>query len=366
MFLRAACVLIIFCSAAAAAAVDWPALVQKPYEQLKPSGPKLKPLLVADDGQAIATPTDWDPPRERLKKEWLLRLGSPPPKPAKLDIRVEASAELPDHVRRLVSFQSEGNDRIQAYLLVPRGAKQQAPLPAVVVFHETTPDTFRQPIGLGSDQNLAIALHLVQRGYVTLSPQCYIMKGGGPLAQSKVLAKRRPGWTGLGKMTFDASRSVDYLETVPEVDKSRIGCMGHSLGAKEVLYAMAFEPRYKAGVFSEGGIGLAMSNWCDPWYLTAAMKPHMSEMDNHEVLGLVAPRPLLVIGGNSADTDASWSYIREARSVYQLLAAKNRIGFHNHRRGHSLPSEARDLAYRWLDDWLGPAETGELATDEHR
>ena len=63
----------------------------------------------------------------------------------------------------------------------------------------------------------------------------------------------------MGKMTFDASRCVDYLETVPEIDKEKIGCIGFSLGAKEVLYAMAFEPRYRAGVFNEGGIGLRIA-----------------------------------------------------------------------------------------------------------
>ena len=40
---------------------------------------------------------------------------------------------------------------------------------------------------------------------------------------------------------------------------------------------MAFEHRYRAGVFSEGGIGLAMSNWHDPWYLTSAINKRAVE-----------------------------------------------------------------------------------------
>jgi hypothetical protein len=133
---------------------------------------------------------------------------------------------------------------------------------------------------------------------------------------------------------------------------SRIGCIGHSLGAKEVLYAMAFEPRYQVGVFNEGDIGLRMSNWTDPWYLTDAMKPHIPAMEHHQVLALIAPRPFLVLGGDDADGKASWAFVKEARSVYALLGVGDRIGRYNHRAGHSFPPAARQVAYQWLDRWL--------------
>jgi hypothetical protein len=178
------------------------------------------------------------------------------------------------------------------------------------------------------------------------------MKKDGPRSQAEELARRRAGWTGMGKMTFDASRCVDYLETLPQVDRSRIGCIGHSLGAKEVLYAMAFEPRYRVGVFNEGGIGLRMSNWTDPWYLTEAMKKHIPAMEHHQVMALIAPRPFLVLGGDSADGDASWPFVKEARTVYALLEARDRIGLVNHKAGHTFPESARGLAYQWLDHWL--------------
>lgn len=178
------------------------------------------------------------------------------------------------------------------------------------------------------------------------------MKGGGPRLQAQELARRRPGWTGLGKMALDASRCVDYLETLAPVDRAHIGCIGHSLGAKEVLYAMAFEPRFQVGVFNEGGIGLRMSNWIDPWYLTEAMKGHIPVMENHQVMALIAPRPFLVMGGGDADGEASWVFVKEARRVYALYGAADRIGLYNHKAGHSFPDKARRLAYEWLDHWL--------------
>jgi hypothetical protein len=70
------------------------------------------------------------------------------------------------------------------------------------------------------------------------------------------------------------------------------------------------------------------------------------------VLALVAPRPFLVLGGDSADGDRSWTFIQAVLPVYRLLGAGDRIGLSNHKGKHSFPREARRLAYRWLDHWL--------------
>ncbi len=301
---------------------SWPDLTQKPYEDLPAPDLGLKPLLRTADGQKIGSKQGWEKQRQLLRAAWLQRLGKPPDKPKTLDAQVKSREVEPDHIRQLVSFASEGDDRIRAYLLLPKGLREGEQRPAVVVFHPTTKETLREPVGLGKRQEMALALQLVRRGYITLSPECFIMKNGGGRSQAEELARRKPGWTGLGKMTFDASRCVDYLETLAPVDRSRIACIGHSLGAKEVLYAMAFEPRYRVGVFNEGGIGLRMSNWTDPWYLTEAMKKHIPEMEHHQVMALIAPRPFLVLGGDSADGAASWPFVKVVREVYALLRRK--------------------------------------------
>ena len=337
-----------------AEATDWPALLQKPYAHLPVPDLGLRPLLDGLDGKKVMTAQEWVKTRRVLRDAWLGHLGKAPEKPAALDVRVEKTDRQDGYTRQLLSFASEGDDRIRAYLLVPDGLARGDKGPAVVVFHETTRDTLDQPVGLGKSQDLALALHLTRRGYITLSPECYILKDkkGWAAGQAAALASRRPGWTGLGKMTFDASRCLEYLETVPAVDRERIGCIGFSLGAKEVLYAMAFEPRYKVGVFNEGGIGLRMSNWTDPWYLTEKMKEHIPASENHQVLALAAPRPVLILGGDSADGAASWPFVKAALPVYELFGAGNRIGLFNHKGKHSFPREGRDLAYRWLDSWL--------------
>src|SRR5262249_12114896 len=142
-----------------------------------------------------------------LHDAWVERLGKPPVKPDGLDVRTAKTEELDGHTRRLLSFRSEGEDRIRAYLLTPAGLKEGEKRPAVVVVRQTTRGPLKEPGGLGKKPELALALHLVKRGYVTLSPECYILKApeGWAKGQAAALEKRRPGWTGMGKMTFDAS-----------------------------------------------------------------------------------------------------------------------------------------------------------------
>lgn len=343
--------------------LDWKELVQKPYVGRPVPDLGLRPLLVAADGKKIVTRAEWEQARKALQKTWLAQLGQPPEKPARLDVRIAKTEKGDGYTRQLLSFVSEDDDRIRAYLLTPVGVKEGEKRPAVVVFHQTTKDTLRSPVGLGQKPELGLALQLARRGYVTLSPECYLMKdeeklakgqraGDVAKAQTDALVQRRAGWTGMGKMTFDASRCVDFLESLPLVDRERIGCIGFSLGAKEVLYAMAFEPRYKVGVFDEGGIGLRMSNWTDPWYFGAKIKPHIPALEHHQVLALAAPRPFLILGGDSADGEASWPFVKAVLPVYELLGAGDRIGLYNHKGKHSFPKEARRLSYRWLDHWL--------------
>ena len=328
--------------------LDWITLTQKPYKNAIIPDIGLTPLL----NPSIRTKEQWNNRRTELKALWMHKIGLFPKKPDSLATKIDGRETLTDHKRILLSFQSDKNDRIQAYLLIPTNINKTAKNPAVVVFHQTTKDTIKEPVGLGPNQSLAIANHLVGRGYIVLAPECFIMKGKGPQAQATELAKSSPELTGMGKMTFDSSRCIDFLETHENVDPSRIGCIGFSLGAKEVLYAMAFDPRYKAGVFNEGGIGIRMSNWTDPWYLTSKMKPNIPAMEHHQVLSLIAPRPILIMGGNSADGDSSWPFINETLPVYRLFDAEDKIGLINHRGKHTFPNSARVTAYQWLDHWL--------------
>jgi pimeloyl-ACP methyl ester carboxylesterase len=160
-----------------------------------------------------------------------------------------------------------------------------------------------------------------------------------------------PDSRGMARMLYDSQLAVDLLLSQPHVDPGRIGCVGHSLGAKEVIYLAAFDKRVRATVSSEGGISKTFSNWDAPWYLGKQMRdfPH----DHNELLGLVAPRAFLLIGGNSADGDVSWPLVENALAIYKLYSKRPPLGLYNHGLGHAVPPEAEARIYEWLQVELG-------------
>ena len=153
-------------------------------------------------------------------------------------------------------------------------------------------------------------------------------------------------------MLYDSQRAVDLLTSLPYVDTKRIGAIGHSLGAKEVLYLMAFDERVQVGVFSEGGVGIPMSNWDAKWYLGPEIHKFSGQHDHHELLALIAPRKLLILGGDSADGNQTWEYTFLAKQVHCMYTPKPFFGFFNHGKGHSVPDVANERIHQWFQNLL--------------
>jgi dienelactone hydrolase len=196
-------------------------------------------------------------------------------------------------------------------------------------------------------------VQLVERGYVVWCPRNYINTDGADWkGNAASIVAQHPDWTGMTRMVWDAIRAADFVESLPNVDRKRIGCLGHSLGGKVALFAMAFDERYRAGVSSEGGIGLTFSNWDAVWYLGPRIREPDFALENHQVLALIAPRAFLLLAGESADNDRSWNFIEAALPVYQLYRAEENVGWFNHRRGHRYSPEGRVVAENFLDGHL--------------
>ncbi|MFM8469868.1 MAG: alpha/beta hydrolase family protein [Limisphaerales bacterium] len=322
-------------------------------EPLAPAKPvALRPLLVEGGGQLITTSAGWKKQRAAIRAEWQAFLGAFPNEKAPLKAEVLSTETLSEFTRQLVKYQVEDGVFTDAYLLTPRNLSGK--LPGIVVFHQTVKSHAQQAAGIdASVPELMHGVQLVKRGYVVICPRCYIFGEGAGIAEwAKRELARRPAWTGMARMTWDGIRAADYLESLPHVDRERIGCLGHSLGAKEVLYAAAFEERFKVAVFSEGGIGLTFNNWDAPWYLGPRIKQPGFTREHHELIALIAPRPFLLLAGNSADSDRSAALVEAARPVYELLGAKDRVRLLNHRQGHRYPADAQTAAEELLDPHL--------------
>jgi dienelactone hydrolase len=337
----------------------WLAEVQVPPPEIPGSATRPAPLLFDAAHRPIATRADWDRRAAELAGRWREFLGTIPAPRAVPALTVVEEDRPEGVIRQRVRYEAEPGLPVEAYLLRPAVAEKNRP--GVVVLHSTVDYTIRQPAGLEGPADKHIGLHLARRGYVAFCPRCFLWEYGAPgkIAQAvDWLHKRHPGVTGMAKMLHDAVRAVDIVASQADVDPGRIGSIGHSLGAKEVLYLAAFDPRVRASVSSEGGIGLAYSNWDAPWYLGEAIRRPGFPLDHGQVLALAAPRAFLLIGGDSADGARSWPYIEAVRPVWSLTGAPDAVGLFNHRQGHAFPAAAQERSYAWLDWFLRPTTEG--------
>ena len=313
----------------------------------------LGPLLADRNGRPITTLRAWRRRKIELERAWRDLLGTleverrRPPR-----VEVVEEERLGDVVRQRVRYLAEPDVPTEAYVLSPRQPRGKSP--GAIVFHTTTPESIRQPAGLADVGEKHFGLTLARRGFVAFCPRNFLWPDTTRMAaedETRRFHRRHPRARGMAKMLFDGQVALDILAARSDVDRSRIGCIGHSLGAKEALYLSAFDPRITAVVSSEGGIGMTMSNWDADWYLGDIVQQPGFTREHHELLALAAPRPFLLVGGDSADGTASWPWVAAALPVYRLYGEPARLGLLNHRQGHTVPAEVEPRLLEWIETY---------------
>lgn len=328
-------------------------ILQPPPDPPRPPRP-LAPILVDRKGRPITSIEGWRRRRAAVERAWRellgigdLERGTPP--------RVEVLAEdrVGAIVRQHVRYFVEPDLPSEAYVLAPAQIRGRAP--GTIVFHTTTPESIRQPAGLADVAEKHFGLALARRGFVAFCPRNFLWPETARMAaeeETRRFRERHPRARGMAKMLFDGQVALDILAARPDVDPRRIGCIGHSLGAKEALYLTAFDRRVAAVVSSEGGIGTRMSNWDADWYLGDIVRQPAFVHEHHELLALAAPRPFLLVGGDSADGAASWPWVAAAVPVYRLYGSSVRIGLLNHKRGHVVPPDVLPRLLEWIETYV--------------
>lgn len=324
---------------------------------------RVSPLLIGPANEPIRDAAAWKSRRKELKESWERFLGPMPQPPDQNEFSVLQDASLPDCSRKLIRYECEPGMFVEAYLLQSTDAKFSGLRPGLVVLHQTTNRTIEEPAGLAGPESLQLGLKLARRGFVVICPRCFLWQDAATIqSATEQFLQKHPATLGMHKMLYDARRALDVLAALPQVNSKRIGAVGHSLGAKEVLYLAAFDERVRAAVASEGGLAFRSTNWDAPWYLGPRIRQADFERNHHELLALTAPRAMLVLGGETgsgaADGDRSWPLIEAALPVYRLFGGQPRLGLLNHHQGHSISPESFEKLAEWLEVYT--AESPEL------
>lgn len=299
----------------------------------------------------------------------LALLGTvPPTSPALAPEQIERT-DLGDVVREKITYLVETDERVPAFLLLPK--KGHGPYPAVLCHHQHG-GQFQVgkdgPAGLDSDVNQHYALELARRGYVTLvfDALCFNERQdptkklkGGDYERYQAMYRLSEGKTLQGKYVWDARRSLDYLASRPEVDASRIGMIGHSLGGQETLFTTAIDTRIRAAVSSCGFGSLRVLKRDHINHNYALFVPELAvHGDYGAVLALIAPRPFLAAARTDDPIFPKEGFeesIASARGAYAAAGGNDRLSTFFEPGGHAFSPTMREAAYAWLDRWLAPA-----------
>lgn len=312
--------------------------------------------------QPIKTAADWAQRREHIAA-WMQTVMGPLPKPDKpvsLDVKIEEEVSVGELTRRKISYQTDSTERrVKAFLFLPRVG--QVSQPAILCLHQTIGIGKGEPAGLGGSSNLHYGLHLAQRGYVTLAPD-YPSFG-----EYQFDFAPAHGYTsGSMKAIYDNIRAVDLLQSLPEVDKDRIGCIGHSLGGHNTMFTAYFEPRIKCLVSNCGFTrfhkyyGGALKGWTSLRDMPLIDSRHHNSPDEvpfdfPEIVAGFAPRPFLAsspIGDSNFEVSGVKDSIASAKPIYELLGASDALQANYPNCAHDFPEDVRKVAYDFFDKHL--------------
>jgi len=342
------------------------------------------------DGRFVSAPpvirSSWDDLLEGIKsrEEWLerktllrtrylelLRDDFKPSRRPEPDFRVHEETVVDGaYIRRLVSYRVEEDERAHAYLAIPLYLDRKAP--GMVVLHGTYRNGKERTAGLEDNYQKAYLDHLARRDYVVISPDHFVaghrIPPEGPYETGRFYA-RHPEWTAVGKFTWEHSIAIDILQAQPEVDRERIGVMGHSLGGQGSLFLSAYDQRVKAAACNCSAPffrhNREVLHWSrDYWYIyfkpirEGILAGKLPPIDFHEIMALSSPRPFLdLFAVNDGDPLTQKQRVLmdlKVSDAYTLEGAADKFSFYVHGQGHSVNLDARNLIYAWLDKHLCP------------
>ncbi len=188
--------------------------------------------------------------QKRRRELWSL-LGELPwqhkPKPAQLRKTEKKDGYTLEHL----VLDLNGVEPVPALLMIPDKRPPKAPGLLYIHWHGGTYPVGKNELLTGQKVLPAYAPVLAEKGTVTLAIDSWVFgerKHAENGNQGEMDAFKQMLWQGqvlYGMMMFDEFRAVDYLVSRPEVDASRIGAFGLSMGATKAWWLAALDPRIK-------------------------------------------------------------------------------------------------------------------------
>jgi len=308
---------------------------------------------------------DWNAKKGEYRRQLLEMLGLDPlPEKTDLKATVTGRVEQDEFVVENLHFQSRPGLYVTGNFYLPKKIDQ--PLPAIlyVCGHGAV-----KKDGVSFGNKVTYQHHgawFARNGYVCLTIDTLQM---GEIEGIHHGTHRygmwwwlNRGYTPAGVEAWNCVRALDYLETRPEVDKTKFGVTGRSGGGAYSWWIAAIDERIKAAVPVAGITDLqnhvvdgCVEGHCDCMYMVNTYR-----WDYPMVAALVAPRPLLI---SNTDTDGIFPLdgvyrtFEQVRRIYRLhepamKGASANVALNISPGPHKDTQELQLHAFRWFDKHL--------------
>jgi dienelactone hydrolase len=252
---------------------------------------------------------------------------------------------FPGYRREKVIFDTRPGVSVLAYILLPEKVKTPAPTMICVPGHGRGVDDIVGIDDQGRDRTSKdgyqhdFAIQVTEAGMaaVAIEPMAFGCRRD-PLNAKQGLSRNacQPsaggallvGQTMVAWRVWDVMRTLDYIATRPELDSSRVGCMGISGGGTVTTFSTALEPRLRvamvSGYLNTFRDSVGSLSHCIDNYVPGIL--NWAEM--YDIAGLIAPRPLFVESGekdNIFPIKASIESFNKVREVYEIFGAADQV-----------------------------------------
>jgi hypothetical protein len=280
-------------------------------------------------------------------KELVLASAGLLPMPERTPLRAQVFGELKraDYIVSKVYFESLPGFFVAGNLYRPIG---DGPFPAILSPHGHW--------AYGRLENSAVAsvpgraINLARQGFVVFTYDMVGYNDSWQLEHRQFGGEREKLW-GLsvaGLQLWNGIRGLDFLESLPYVQRDKIGATGASGGGTQVFLLAAVDERVAVAA-PVNMISLHMQGGC----LCENQPGLRLDTNNVEIAATIAPRPLLMVSATGDWTANTLEREYPAmRALYALQGAPDRVHAVRFEAPHNYNQTSREAVYAWMARWL--------------
>lgn len=293
--------------------------------------PPVPEFMVSDSLEA------WDKQRTGIRVRLWNVLGDLPPRPPMPQVTTLKREQREGYSLERFEFDNGAGETVRGYMFVPDGVSATKKAPAILYchWHGGQYDLGKEEMLLANATPEPPGPALAREGYVVMGiDACGFgeRNGKGPDgpeqkgSAGEMTAAKFNLWAGRtlwGMVVRDDLMALDYLASRPEVDASRIGVTGISMGSTRAWWLMALDDRPKTAVCVacmtryQDLIQAGMLKAHGIYYYVPGMLKHF---DTEAVIACAAPRPMLFMTGDE-DAGSPVSGVKKINAVMEKLYA---------------------------------------------